>query len=137
MIFDILESKIEAADLGRPGETLFRSFMPAEVKIAIMTRVPLDGIPFDPYMPGRYVGRIQVITRHTDPVEGGLLAASIQKVLTVWGPETYPANEERGEAMISLFIPETLPIQFPRLDGDGLEWSQHFKTAFTFDPIAE
>ncbi|MDE4297088.1 minor capsid protein [Phaeobacter gallaeciensis] len=135
MIFDILEQKIVDAGLGVAGESLFRQFMPAETLIGIYSREPLDGIPFDPYMPGRYRGRIQIITRHTDPVLGKKLAQDVQKVLTVWSPEDYEPNAERGAASISLFIPETLPIQFPRLEGDGIEWSQHFKTVFVVDEM--
>lgn len=135
MIFDILEKKIVDAGLGVEGVSLFRSFMPAETIIGVFCRVPLEGIPVDPYIPGRHKGRIQVISRHTDPVLGGQLAVALERALRVDSPEDYPATSERGSARISLFIPETLPIQYPRLDGDGLEWSQHFKAVFSFDGI--
>lgn len=133
MIFDILEKKISDAGLGVEGETLFRAFMPAETTIGVMSRVPLEGIPVDPFMPGRHKGRMQIITRHTDPVLGAELANKVSKVLTVWSPEHYEPSSERGSATISLFIPLTLPIQFPRLEGDGIEWSQHFNVVFAFD----
>ncbi len=135
MIFDILEKKIVDAGLAEAGVSLFRSFMPAETPVGVFCRVPLEGIPVDPYIPDRYKGRIQVITRHTDPMLGWQLATSLGKVLRVDSPEEHPATTEHGKALISLFIPETLPIQFPRLDGDGIEWSQHFKTVFAFDEV--
>jgi hypothetical protein len=133
MIFDIMEKKITDAGLGEAGVSLFRSFMPSECTIGVMTRVPLEGLPVDPHMLTRYKGRMQIITRHTDPVLGAKLASGVAKALTVWSLEYHSPSSERGKATISLFIPETLPIQFPRLEGDGIEWSQHFKTVFAFD----
>lgn len=144
MIFDVLEAKLVGADLAQIGSNfgvvsdkpnLFRMFMPSETTIGIMTRMPLSGIPVDPYMPNRYKGRMQIIVRHVDPVEGSVLAAAISKVLDVRSPENYPASSERGIAHITHFIPQTLPIQFPRLDGGGIEWSQHFDAVFSFDPL--
>jgi hypothetical protein len=135
MIFDILEQKIQDAGLAVAGQTLFRNNMPADVMIGVMTRVPLEGLQVDANMPGRHKGRMQVITRHTDPVLGAKLSADVTKVLQVQAMERYDATAERGRASISLFYPETLPIQFPRLDGGGLEFSQHFKVVFTCDPL--
>jgi hypothetical protein len=133
MIFDILEKKLEDAGIGIPGETIFRGFLPSEVEIGVMSRVPLDGIPIDHYIPDRYTGKIQIISRHKDPVLGSAMAEAISKALTVQSTERHEANEERGYAEITQFLPETLPIQFPRLEGDGIEWSQHFKAVFSFD----
>jgi hypothetical protein len=55
-------------------------------------------------------------------------------VLFVEAPEVHDATAERGRAHISLFYPKSLPIRFPRLEGNGLEWSQHFDAAFGFEP---
>lgn len=133
MIFDILEAKIQDAGLGVPGQSLFRSYMPSNTGVAVMTRVPLEGLSIDPLMPGRYKGRIQVITRHSDPVAGYKLATDVADVLQVQGFEEHPATADRGAATISLFIGETLPIEFPRLESDMIEWSQHFNVVFTLD----
>lgn len=135
MIYDILENKIAEAGLGVAGVSLFRQFMPASVNVGVMTRVPLEGLKIDPNMPCYFNGRMQVIVRHTDPVDGAALARDVSKALEVMYPEDHIANLERGPATVSIFFPETLPIQFPRLESDGIEWSIHFKTSFSFDPL--
>lgn len=135
MIYDILEEKIRASILLVPGESLFRNYMPPEVTIGAMVRVPLDGIPVDHYMPNYYRGKMQVITRHINPVDGDFMANSISKLLRVEYPESYIASVERGAAIISIFLPLTLPIRFPSLAGNGFEWSQTFTCTFSFDPL--
>lgn len=135
MIFDILEEKLRRSFLLVPGESLFREYMPPECHVGAMTKIPLSGIDIDPHIENWYRGRIQIITRHTDPEEGGRLANKVAGVLRVISPEDYPPSAERGKARISIFFPETLPIRFPRLSGNGYEWSQHFKTTFSFVPL--
>lgn len=134
MIFDILEAKLADAGLGNPGESLFRNFMPAEINRGILIRLPLTGIPIDPYIEGWHKGNMQVIVRHVDPVDGIALSNDVIKALLVEKPEFYPASEERGPAQISLFFPVHLPIQFPLLEGNAFEWSLNFRTAFAFNP---
>lgn len=132
MIYDILEGKIETAGLATRGQNLFRMSMPADVLAGVMIREPLTGVPVNPEIPGWYRVRLQVITRHVDPVAGRALALAVQQALTIQAPESYPASAERGAAHLGLFYPDTLPIQFPRLEGNGFEWSQHFHAAFGF-----
>lgn len=134
MIYDILESKL-MADGFTPGLDLFRNYMPADCVIGVMTRVPLQGLPIDPHIPNYYRGKIQVIVRHKDPVIGSTMSNRVQKLLTVEGREVYPASTERGETHLDLFLAETLPISFPRLDGNSFEWSQHFRCVFGMKPL--
>jgi hypothetical protein len=134
MIFDILEKKLIDSGLVVAGESLFRSYMPGECQIGVMIRTPLTGINIDPFIEGWHKASIQVITRHVDPVEGAKMSAQISKILVVESPEKYEASEERGPAHINVFYPATLPIQYPRLQGNGLEFSQHFIAAFGFKP---
>jgi hypothetical protein len=129
MIGDILEQKLEGIGLVK-GVDLFRGFIPSEVSIAVMTREPLDGIQIDPYISGRYKGDMQVIVRHTDPEAGVALARSVWKALDQRHRELFPATSERGEVHLDQFIPRTLPIQYPRLDGNTIEWSQTFSMVF-------
>ena len=114
---------------------MFRSYMPAEISIGVMMRVPLTGIPIDPYIPNHYKGQMQIIIRHREPALGIAMANEVQKLLKVESREFYPANQERGEVNLDIFIPETLPISFPRLNGNGHEWSQHFRCVFTMLPL--
>jgi hypothetical protein len=131
MIYDILEAKLTAAGF-TPGQTLWRNYMGAEVTVGVMIRAPLGGIEIDPHIPGWHQTRLQVITRHHDPVDGMNMAVAVSKILRVDAPETHPASAERGEAHITLFSPRTLPVQFPRLEGNGYEFSQQFDAAFGF-----
>lgn len=135
MIYDILEEKLRRSFLLIPGESLFRQYMPPECNIGAMTKVPLSGITTDPYIENYYRGQIQVITRHTSPTEGDMLANRISRELIVRVAERHDPTDERGEAEIKFFFPVTLPIRFPRLEGNGYEWSQVFSTHFSFKPI--
>lgn len=134
MIFDILEQKLIDAGVAEAGKSLFRGYMPSDVTVGVMLRTPLDGIKIDPFIEGWHKTELQVIVRHTDPVEGLKLANRVSQVLYTHKLEKYPANEERGPAHINAFYPETLPVQYPRLEGNAIEFSQYFKAAFGFQP---
>jgi hypothetical protein len=131
VIYDILEAKLIASGF-TPGETLWRNYMPAETNIGVMIKAPLSGITIDPYITGWYRTELQVVTRHIDPVDGMNMALAVSRILTVEGRETYDPSEERGQAHVDLFLPKHLPIQFPRLEGNGYEFSLNFRAAFGF-----
>jgi hypothetical protein len=134
VIFDILEDKLIRAGF-TAGENLFRSYMPAEAAIGVMIRTPLTGVPIDQCIPGWYRARMQVVTRHIDPVEGMNMANGVARVLRMQGLEIYPASAERGRAHLTLFEPDSLPVQFPQLDSNGYELSQQFNAAFGFEEL--
>ena len=137
MIWDILEKKLIDAPLVVPavvGQTIFRHTMPATAAKGVMFKNPLTGIPVDPYLPGFYKPRLQAIVRHTDPEIGEQLSEEVVKALQVDVPEDFDATDKRGRVRIHVFYPSTLPIQFPRLDGNGFEWSLNFTTAFAIQP---
>lgn len=132
MIFDVLEKKLTDAGLVVPGKSLFRQFMGGEVTWGVMLRTPLTGIPIDAEIESRHAVDLQAITRHTDPVAGMALANEVSKVLLIESPEVFELPE--GRVHVSMCYPKTLPIQFPRLEGNGLEFSQHFYTVFVTKP---
>lgn len=134
MIFDILEEKLTVEGYVTPGESLFRNFMPADCMVGVLLRVPLQGIDIDPHREGWYRTQLQVITRHTNPVDGMAFSKQVTKILFTENRESYPANEERGAVTLDLFYPDSIPIQFPRLEGNGYEWSQHFKVVYGLEP---
>jgi len=134
MNIDILIEKLATSGLVIAGKSLFREAMPAETTIGVMIRPPLTGINIDPYISGWHKTRIQVITRHTDPLLGQNLARDVCKALTVEAPEIHPATAERAALRLVRFYPETLPVQFPRLKSNGLEISQHFQAVFATKP---
>ena len=136
MIYDILEEKLTAKGF-TAGETLWRNHMPAETSIGVMIKSPLSGIEINPYILGWHRTDMQVIIRHIDPVDGMKMALAVSRILTIDGSESFPASEERGPAHINLFIPKHLPIQFPRLEGNGYEFSINFTAAFGFVSLDE
>ena len=138
MIWDILEKKLIDAPLSVAavyGKTLFRHTMPASISIGMMLKNPLTGIEVDPYLPGFYKPTLQLIVRHTDPEQGDILADEVVKALEIDEFEDYPQFERRGRTRIHVFYPKMLPIQFPRLDGNGYEWSLNFTTAFAIQKV--
>jgi hypothetical protein len=133
VIFDVLTQRLVDLNLGVPGETIFHNFMGAEISRGVMFRTPLTGIPVDPYIEGRHATEIQVITRHTDPVDGMNLANAISRALVLESPRVFEIDGNRIH--VSMVYPKTMPIQFPRLEGNGLEFSQHFDTVFAMKPL--
>ncbi|PZR92252.1 MAG: hypothetical protein DI537_13780 [Stutzerimonas stutzeri] len=133
MIFDVLTQRLVDKGLGVPGESIFHNFMGAEVMRGVMFRTPLTGIPVDPYIEGRHSADIQVITRHTDPVEGMNLANAVSRALVLESPRVFEIAGNRIQ--VSIIYPKTMPIQFPRLEGNNLEFSQHFFTVFAMKPL--
>lgn len=73
-----------------------------------------------------------MIVRYADPVQGAELANQFTKALLIKTPEVHTVAGKRIQ--ISLVCPKTLPIQFPRLEGNGLEFSINFKAVFVTKP---
>lgn len=134
MVFDILEKKLTDAGLVEPGVSLFRNIMPAHCLIGVLIRTPLTGVPIDPHIVGWSKSRIQVIVRHVDPVLGVELSRDVIKTLVVQGLEKHPATAEHAETHINVFYPEADPIQFPLLEGNGIEWSINFRMVYGQKP---
>jgi hypothetical protein len=130
MIWDIIGQKINTAGLGTFGEDMFVQAMPEDVNQGVAMFAPLDGIRMDPHLPSFYKPTIKIIVRDSKIERGAAKAKQIMDLLTVTGEEVYEANGERGKAVLKVFYPQALPIQFPRLDGNAIEWSINFQTAF-------
>lgn len=130
MIWDIIAKKIEDAGLAQTGENLFLDEMPAHIRVGVMIKSPLAGIKLDHHLPGYYTPDLQLIVRHNEAANGTVMANALIKALTVHKPERYEATNERGPAQINLFLAKTLPIRYPRLTGDLIEWSCNFRTSF-------
>lgn len=131
MIMDILGERLESMNLGRRGVDIFNHEFPHDRDKGVFFRYPLTGISVDPYIPNWHKVRVQVITRHTSVTEGEKFASAILKALTFEGEQVFPANEERGEIRLLRFFPETLPVRYPRLEGNSIEWSMHFGSVFS------
>ena len=130
MIYDIFESILAETGEFTPGGNMFSTYMPAVIDIGVMVRAPIEGLRIDQDIRGRFTGRYQVVTRHIDPEEGMAMALRVKNALTIDSRRVFDATKN-GRVVIDQFLPETLPISYPRLDGNGFEFSQHFKTVFS------
>ena len=133
MIYDILEKKLTDSGLLQAGTTLFRHTMPSDVTIGVMIRPSSGGIAIDPYIKDWHKAQIQVITRHTDPVDGENLAREVCSILMTEGPIEFGTTDEHGPGVLTRFYPQMMPIQYPVLEGNVYEFSQHFDAAFAFE----
>jgi len=136
MIWDILGEKLTAAGLGKFDDgtdegDMFILDMPAETRKGIGLYAPLDGIKINPHLPGFYKPDIKVIVRDVNVQAGIARANAVMKALTIDKEELYEANDQHGRIMLKIFYPSKLPIQYPRQDGNTIEWSLNFTTAFT------
>lgn len=130
MIWDIIEQKLVNGGYGQVAVNIFREHMPGDVKIGFMLKSPLSGIPVDPYLPGFHKTPLQVIVRHTDPAVGEVVANNVMKLLSTEAAKSYPATSERGALILHRLMPDRLPIRFPRLEGNGFEWSLNFRAVY-------
>jgi hypothetical protein len=125
MNLDVIMKIISDAGLGVEGSTLFQHRMPAEKKTGILLRNPLDGIPINPELPDYVRGKLQVIVRNSDQGKGDQLSNKIMKLLTIYNKDYSDAD---GHLLVSIkqMYPSTLPVVYPRSDGNGIEWSINF-----------
>lgn len=133
MIMDILGEKLEKAGLGTRGKSIFNHQFPADIPVGTFFRYPLTGISVDPYIPNWHKVRCQVIVRHTSVAEGEKMADAVSRALIAEGEEDYPATSERPAIRLVRFFPDSLPVRFPRLEGNSIEWSMHFDAVFSVD----
>lgn len=127
MNYELIAARLAAAGLGIVGETIFIHHMPADVAEGILLRGPLTGIPYDPYLPGLYKTQFQVVIRAQAHAVGNAKAKAVVDALS--SKSGYDLIDPATSALsmrIHNLLPETLPIVFPRLEGNGIEWSIHF-----------
>lgn len=128
MRYDLIVAYLQAQGLGTAGVDVFAHRMPAHVKSGILIRGPLDGIKHDHYIPGYFKAPIQVIYRHFDQVTGDTKAKQISAALTLHNCQFSDAGVPAMH--VQQMLPNTLPIHYPRLEGEGIEWSLNFDTVY-------
>ncbi|NIH77426.1 hypothetical protein FHV99_004678 [Ochrobactrum sp. P20RRXII] len=133
MIMDILGEKLEKAGLGVRAKSIFHHQFPADITVGTFFRYPLTGISVDPYIPNWHKVRCQVIVRHTSVAEGEKMADAVSRTLTTQAEEVFPATADSPEIRLVRFFPDSLPVRFPRLEGNSIEWSMHFDAVFSVD----
>lgn len=130
MILEALSTMVMENRLAAPGETLFIMTMPADKRRGIILKTPLAGVAFDPEIPGLFQTRLQGIVRDNDYGRGRALAQKLMDLFTLPFSREFQINDRKVE--IIYLHPVSLPIEYPRQEGGGFEWSINLKTAFRY-----
>lgn len=118
-----LASLIDAEGIATSGVDLYVNTLPADITAGVMLRDPLMGHEIDEGLRGFFSSEFQMIVRDADIDAGHARAEKIAQALTV-------ANVGNAEVWISWCRPMTLPISYPRSDGDDIEISIRFRLGF-------
>ncbi len=114
---DTLLAKLETDGLGTQGVDLFINNIPARVEEA--TALMSDLMPIDPELPNYRKGRFQVVVRSRTHAAGYGRAQSVTAALTM-------ENRALTGYKINYSRPQHEPFDFPRSEGNGLEFSVNF-----------
>lgn len=107
---------IAEAGLGTPGVDLFVGTIPGDVASGIMVRPPLNPAEIDEGMDGHIDETIIVIVRDPDMAEGYARAKALMSALK-------KIEHRQGDIYFSWIRPESMPVSYPRGDGDEIETS--------------
>jgi hypothetical protein len=128
---EVIARRLHDAGLAIEGQTLFLYAMPSDVKKGVLVKLPLQGIHNDFELPGFFNAQVQVIVRAQNHAEGSALAQAVIDALQIYRRTVLFDPGTTTEAMtVNWFRPITLPIRYPRSDGNGLEWSINFETCY-------
>lgn len=130
MRVDLLAQYLAEQGLGAAGVDLFAHRMPEDCPKGVVVRLSHTGVPVNLYIPGYYkTTDLQVIVRSPDQQGGDQLAAAVNQALTFYN-KTFVDDAGREVMTIKQIYPTHLPIVFPRLTGEELEWSTNFSVAY-------
>lgn len=127
MRIEFLSDRLEALGLGKVGKSIFEHEMPAECRTGVLLKLPLQGIPIDHELPGYFRGSVQAIVRAQQDETGRTLADKVMAALTITG-ETF--TSDGVEMRVNFLRPKTLPVTYPRSDGNGKEWSINLDASY-------
>lgn len=129
MNLDIIAKIINDSDLAAENTDLFLHHMPDDVEQGVLVRNPLQGNPINHYIPGYMKGSLQVVCRALTYEKGTALSTGILNLLNIEGSPEY--TDDDGNTMTINFLrPRTLPIVYPRLPGNTIEWSIIFDACY-------
>ncbi|MBP2498250.1 hypothetical protein ABID82_005141 [Methylobacterium sp. PvP062] len=122
MRIDLLADLLEAAKIGTPGTSIFEDEMPADARAGVLLRLPILGVPIDWEIPGYLKGQVQAIVRAQKVATGDALARKVSEALT-FTDRSFTDDKGVEVMFVNYLRPRTLPIIYPRSDGNGKEWS--------------
>jgi hypothetical protein len=124
MNLTILTDYLQAEGVGTNGVDLFAHRMPFECQKGVLLRLPLDGIQRDPQLPGYFKTEgLQAIIRDIDQAAGEIKAQRVMDALDLM-------NHQFEGLKINRIFARTLPVVYPRSDGQELEWSITFFASY-------
>lgn len=129
MRLDLLAQVLADANIGTIGTDIFVYRMDADCKQGIMLRAPLDGVPVDVNLPEYYKHSLQIVVRAADQLTGDDLMKRTIAALTMY---KRIFNDTDGNLLMQVnhLVARTLPRVYPRLDGQGIEWSVDLNTNY-------
>lgn len=114
---------LEDATLGIRGQSIFVNSMPAACMRGVLLREKIKGTTIDYELPGYFRAKYQIIVRCVDYLTGEQLMEKVFACLTLseQDVETVHYNYSR---------PITEPVSFPLSEGNLLEFTADFDTAY-------
>ncbi|MCP1540060.1 minor capsid protein [Methylorubrum extorquens] len=129
MRLDLLADFLELRGIGTPGIDIFEDQMPADCRTGVLLKLPLQGIDIDHELPGYFRGKVQAIVRAQKAEDGDRLAKRVMDALTLYRHGLVD-KEGREVLFINHMRPKTLPIIYPRSEGNGKEWSINMDASY-------
>lgn len=129
MLIDLFAARLADNALGTLGVSIFTHHIPADVKIGILLKIPLDGIEIDPYLPGYYKTEMQMIIRHNVTSLGEAMASSVEALFHSYSRRDYLVSNVVKYSVKQMFA-MTKPIRYPLSDGNLTEWSLNFSVNY-------
>ena len=123
MNLEAVAKLVHDARLATLKKNLFIEAMPAKVNEGVMFRSDYYGTPIDHELPGYRKTEFQMIVRSAKYKDGRDLAVAISNLLTF--------GEKQVSGMAFQFLrPIHEPVSYPLSQGDLLEFSVNFETAY-------
>jgi hypothetical protein len=136
MRVDLLAQYLESKGLGEIGLTIFAHRMPNDCKTGIVVKFSHVGVKVNRNLPGYYrTSDLQVIVRSPDQQSGDRLAKQVSDTLTLYNTDF--ADGSTVVMTIKQMFPLHLPIVYPRLNGEELEFSINFDTTYIWNGSVE
>lgn len=122
-ILNEIQDYVHNLGLAIVGDDSYASSMPADVPRGVLFRLPLNGVPIDPELPGYRKTSIQVIVRDASREEGEERCLILMDALTM--NETFLENFK-----ITYMRPRHDPIDYPRSGSGYVEFSVNYDVRY-------
>ena len=112
-----IAERLQAANLGTLGTTIFVNMMPTECEAGILLRQPLTGTHINYELPEYFKTRLQVIVRTRNFEAGMLLIKQATAALLI------KSDEQVGGMFVRYMRPASKPVSFPVTLGNFIEFT--------------